>query len=146
MAGLNLSALVPVVEDLILQDTVRITTPAAGPPVFNDDTGEYQIAEGILVYEGRGAVQSAYTNDVAASTPNSHLPWVAETRSRYRMYTPLDAPTATKDAVVTVVTVHEGGDLSLLGRQWRVQDPAVAGTLGVVRITMLDQITSAESP
>ncbi|MFJ7297540.1 DUF6093 family protein [Streptomyces collinus] len=140
MAGLDLSGLVPVVEGLILLDTVRITTPAGGPPVFNAETGQYEVPEGVLVYEGIGAVQSAYTADVTASTPNSNLPWVAETRSRYRMFTPLTAPIAAKDTVVTVVTVHQGGDLSLLGRQWRVQDPAIAGTLGVVRITMLDQI------
>jgi hypothetical protein len=140
MAGIDLSGLVPVVEDLILLDTVRITTPASGPPVFNPVTGEYVYPEGQLVYEGRGAVQSAYTADVTASTPNANLPWVSETRSRYRMFTPLDAPIAAKDTLVTVVTVHTGGDLSLLGRQWRVQDPAIAGTLGVVRITMLDQI------
>jgi hypothetical protein len=140
MAGIDLSGLVPVVEELILLDTVRITTPVSGPPVFNPVTGEYAYPEGQLVYEGRGAVQSAYTADVTASTPNSNLPWVSETRSRYRMFTPLAAPIAAKDTVVTVVTVHAGGDLSLLGRQWRVQDPAIAGTLGVVRITMLDQI------
>lgn len=141
MAGLDLSSLVPVVEGLMLQDTVRISTPAAGRPVFNTGTGQYEHPEGDLVYEGIGAVQSAYTNDVAASTPGTQLPWVSETRSRYRMFTPLTAPIAAKDTVVTVVTVHEGGDLSLLGRQWRVQDPAIAGTLSVVRITMLDQIS-----
>ena len=141
MPGLDLSSLVPIVEDLMLQDTVRITTPASGPPVFNPDSGLYEYPEGVLVYEGIGAVQSAYTADVTASTPNTNLPWVSETRSRYRMFTPLAAPIAAKDTVVTVVTVHEGGDLSLLGRQWRVQDPAIAGTLSVVRITMLDQIS-----
>jgi hypothetical protein len=143
MPGLDLSGLLPVIEGLILMDTVRITTPAAGPPVFNPATGQYEVPEGVLVYEGIGAVQSAYTADVTASTPNSNLPWVSETRSRYRMFTPLAAPIAAKDTVVTVVTVHAGGDLSLLGRQWRVQDPAIAGTLGVVRITMLDQIAGA---
>jgi hypothetical protein len=140
MSGLDLSALVPVVEDLLLQDTVRITSRAAGKQVFNTSTGQYAYPEGDILYEGKGAVQSAASSDASASTPVSNLPWVSETRSRYRMFTPLAAPIAGKDMIVTVVTVHPGGDLSLLGRQWRVQDPAIAGTLGVVRITMLDQI------
>lgn len=140
MAGLDLSGLVPVVEHLILLDTVRITTPASGPPVFDSGIGQYVYPPGQLVYEGPGAVQSAFTSDAAASTPSTNLPWVSETRSRYRMFTPLAAPIAVKDTLVSVVTVHAGGDLSLLGRQWRVLDPAGVGTLAVVRITMLDQI------
>jgi hypothetical protein len=43
--------------------------------------------------------------------------------------------------LVTVVQVHQpGGDLALLNRQWRVQDPGGVGTLGVVRTTAIDQI------
>ncbi|MFF6866642.1 DUF6093 family protein [Streptomyces ardesiacus] len=141
MAGLDLSGIVPVVEDLILLDKVRITSPASGPRVFNPVTGQYTYPEGTVLYEGRGAVQSAYTADVTASTPNSNLPWVAETRSRYRMFTPLAEPVAQKDMIVTVVEVHPGGDQALIGRQWRAQDPSTSGTLGVIRITMLDQIS-----
>lgn len=141
MAGLDLSALVPIVEDLLLQDTVRITGASGGEPVFDPATNQYTYPQGDVHYEGPGAVQSAYTADVTASTPNTNLPWVSETRSRYRMFTPLAAPMAQKDTIVTVLAVHAGGDVSLLGRTWRVQDPSIAGTLGVVRITMLDQIT-----
>lgn len=140
MAGLDLSGLVPIVEDLLLQDVVRITLPTGGEPVFDPATGQYTHPAGDIVYEGRGAVQSAYTADVTASTPNTNLPWVAETRSRYRMFTPLSVPIAEKDTIVTVVSIHPGGDVTLLGRQWRVQDPSIGSTLGVVRITMLDQI------
>ena len=146
MTGLNLSGLVPVVEELLLQDTVRITVPSTGKGVFDQATGKYVYPEPEVVYEGPGAVQSAYTADVTASTPNVNLPWVSETRSRYRMFTPLTAPIAVKDTIATVVSVHEGGDTALLGRSWRVQDPATAGTLGVVRITMLDQISGEEAP
>ncbi|MEU5323005.1 DUF6093 family protein [Streptomyces sp. NPDC021056] len=138
---LDLSGLVPVVEELLLQDTIRISTASGGARVFNPATGEYEYEQPDVVYEGIGAIISAYTNDVAASTPDSVLPWVSETRSRYRLMTPLAAPVARKDMIVEVVAVHAGGDLSLLERKWRVQDPAVAGTLGVVRTTMLDQIT-----
>lgn len=141
MPGIDLSGLVPVVEDLILLDTVRIAEPASGEPAFDPATGLYAYPAGDIAYEGRGAIQSAYTADVTASTPNTSLPWVSETRSRYRMFTPLTVPIAQKDMVVTVVSIHTGGDVTLLGRQWRVQDPATGGTLGVVRVTMLDQIT-----
>jgi hypothetical protein len=41
---------------------------------------------------------------------------------------------------VTVLTVHPAGDAALLGRQWRAQDPGGAGTMGVLRVTALDQI------
>lgn len=145
MAGLDLSGLIPVIEDLILLDTVRIASPAAGQRVFDPATGQYTYPDGEVLYEGRGAVQSAYTADVTASTPDINLPWVAETRSRYRLFTPLDVPVAQKDMIVTVVQVHPGGDLSLLGRRWRVQDPSTSGTLGVVRVTMLDQIAGDTS-
>lgn len=141
MPALDLSALVPVIEEMVLQDTIRISSPSGGARVFNEATGEYEYAQPEVVYEGVGAIISAYTNDVAASTPDSVLPWVSETRSRYRLLTPVDAPIAQKDMIVEVVTVHAGGDLSLLERKWRVQDPAVTGTLMVVRTTMLDQIT-----
>ncbi|MFM9373272.1 DUF6093 family protein [Streptomyces sp. Da 82-17] len=142
MPGLDLSGLVPVIEDLVLLDTVRISTPA-GAPVFDPATGTYTYPAGEVVYEGRGAVQSAMSVDAAASTPGSSLPWPTETRSRYRLLTPLSAPTAAKDTLVTVLSVHAGGDPALLGRRWRVQDPAASGTLGVIRVTLLDQITES---
>jgi hypothetical protein len=54
--------------------------------------------------------------------------------------TPLTAPIAEKDMLVSVIQVHPGGDLALIGRQWRVQDPSNAGTVAVVRVTGLDQV------
>lgn len=141
MPALDLSALGPLLEEMILQDTVRISTASGGAREFNPVTGEYEYEQPDVVYEGIGAIISAYTNDVAASTPDTVQPWVSETRSRYKMLTPVDAPAAKKDMIVEVVTVHQGGDLSLLGRKWRVQDPSVSGTITVVRSTMLDQIT-----
>lgn len=139
MAGLDLSALVPVIEDMILQDTVRFTTPG-GAPVFNPDTGQYEATPGDIIYEGPGAVQIAGTIGGVTSLPAPNLPWVDETRSKYKALTPLSAPIAERDTIVTVVAVHPGGDLSLLGRQWRAQDPSAGGTLGVIRQTTLDQI------
>jgi hypothetical protein len=140
MAGLDLSSVATVVEGLVLLDVVRISRPAAGAPVFNQETGEYVWPSAETVYEGPGAVQAAGTPGGVTSLPGQNLPWIDETRSRYRALTPLSAPTAERDMLVSVVQVHQGGDLALLGRQWRVQDPSIAGTLGVVRITGLDQV------
>lgn len=139
MAGLDLGPIATLVEGMVMLDTVRITRPAGGAPVFNEDTGQYEYPAGGTVYEGPGAVQTASAAEVAA-IPGANLPWAAETRSRYRMLTPLTAPAAEKDMLVTVVAVHAGGDLELLDRQWRVQDPSGAGTLGVARTTALDQV------
>jgi len=139
MPGLDLSSVAAVVEGMILLDTVRFTTPAAGKPVFDPATGRYTYPEGDLLYEGPGAVQSGAMPESAAAAA-ANMPWVNETTSKYRALTPLSAPLAARDTLVTVVAVHAGGDLSLIGRQWRAQDPSLGGTLGVVRITSLDQI------
>jgi hypothetical protein len=139
MPGLNLSGIAAMVEDLILLDIVRFSTPAAGQPVFDTATGRYTYPEGDVLYEGKGAVQSGALPESAAAMVGS-LPWVNETMSKYRAFTPLSAPLAVRDTIVTVVGVHTGGDVSLIGRQWRVQDPSQAGTLGVIRVTSLDQI------
>lgn len=144
MAGLDLSGIATFVESLILLDTVRFSTPAAGQPVFDPETGMYTYPEGDIVYEGIGAVQAASTPGGVTASPMPGLPWVDETNSRYRVLTPLSAPIAERDTIVTVVAVHPGGDIPLIGRQWRAQDPSTAGTLGVVRITGLDQIQQAE--
>lgn len=140
MAGLDLSGIAALVQDLILLDTVRFTTPAAGTPVFDPDTGLYTYPEGDVIYEGPGAVQVSGTSDGVTAMPLPNLPWTDETRSRYKALTPRTAPIAQRDTLVTVVAVHSGGDPTMLGRQWRALDPSVGGTLGVVRITGLDQI------
>jgi hypothetical protein len=145
MAGIDLSGIVTVVEGLVLLDTVRISRPGTGAPVFNQETGEYTAPEAETVYEGPGAVQQAGTPGGVSSLPVANLPWSDETRSRYRAFTPLAAPVAERDMLITVVAVHEnGGDVSLIGRQWRAQDPGIVGTLGVVRITGLDQVQQAQ--
>jgi hypothetical protein len=139
--ALDLTGIAQVVEGLIPWDTVRIAVPAVGTPVFDPATGQYTQPEAETVYEGPGAVQVAGTVGGVSSTPTANLPWTVETRSKYKLLTPLRAPIAEQDWLVTVVQVHQpGGDMSLLGRQWRVQDPSYGGTLGVLRITTLDQI------
>lgn len=144
MAGLDLTGIAALVNGMILLDTVRITRPATGQPVFNPDTGEYTYPDPETVYEGRGAVQTAGTAAEVVAVPSANQPWVAETRSKYRLLTPLSAPVAEKDMLVSVITVHEGGDLALLGRQWRVQDPGGTGTISVVRTTAIDQVQQTQ--
>ena len=138
--ALDLSGITKVVEDLIPWDTIRITNPATGEPVYDPVTNEYTYPEGEAVYEGRGAVQPAGTAAEVVAVPDTNQPWVGETRSKYRLLTPLAAPVAEKDWLVTVLAVHPGGDLALLGRQWRTQDPSGAATMGVVRVTAIDQV------
>ena len=140
MAGLDLSSIATFVEGFLLLDTVRFSTPAAGKPVFDTTTGRYTYPEGDTLYEGPGAVQASGTPGGISALPVANQPWSDETNSKYVALTPLSAPIAERDTIVTVVAVHTGGDLALIGRQWRALDPSVAGTLGVVRITGLDQI------
>lgn len=141
MPALDLSGLIPVIEEMILQDTVRFQAPAGGQPVFDPETGQYEYPDGEVIYEGRGAVQVAGTPGEVTAIPISTTPWVAETTSRYKALTSLAAPIAPRDTIVTVTAVHAGGDTTLIGRQWRATDPSIGGTLGVVRITGLDQVT-----
>lgn len=139
--ALDLTGVTQVVEGLIPWDIVRIAIPATGAPAFDETTGQYTFPEQETVYEDRGAVQVAGTVGGVSSLPVAGLPWSDETRSKYKLLTPLDAPIAERDWLVTVVQVHQpGGDVSLIGRQWRVQDPSFGGTLGVLRVTTLDQI------
>ncbi|MFJ6069051.1 DUF6093 family protein [Streptomyces tendae] len=133
-----LANVAPTVEGMLLLDTVRFAAPG-GPPVFNPDTGQYEASEGAVLYEGLGAVQPGSASGVA-SIPVVGQPWTNETTSNYKAYTPLTAPIAARDTIVTVVAVHEGGDATLVGRQWRANDPSQGGTLGVIRVTSLDQI------
>ena len=107
--------------------------------MFDPDTGQYVYPEGAVLYEGPGAVQSGSLPETASAVVATQ-PWVNETTSKYKAFTPLSAPIAGRDTIVTVVAVHEGGDQTLIGRQWRAMDPSQGGTLGVIRVTSLDQI------
>jgi len=122
----------------LLLDTVRVTLPATGDPVLDPDTGGLTRPEGDLLYEGLGAVQPTAQSEMSAN-PGALQPWTMETRSRYRLLTPLSAPIPPIDALVTVVRVHNPDNTALIGRTWTCQDPGRAGTVEVVRITPLDQ-------
>lgn len=127
------------IETNLLVDTVRIELAPTGKPVLDETTGTLTRPLGDLLYEGPGAVQGGTAQSEISSTPGALQPWTQETRSRYRLMTPLDAPVAPKDAIVTVIQVHNPGNTALIGRSWVCQDPGRAATTEVVRITPLDQ-------
>jgi len=127
------------IEENVLLDTVRIRLPATGDPVLDPDTGELTRPEGEVLYEGPGAVQGGTAQSEISATPGALQPWTQETKSRFRLLTPLTAPIAPKDAIATVVRVHNPANTALIGRSWVCQDPGRAATLEAVRITPLDQ-------
>lgn len=124
--------------DNVLVDTVRIELPATGSPVLDPETGTLTRPAGEQLYEGPGAVQATAQSEMTAA-PGALQQWVQETRSRFRLLTPLDAPIPPKDAIVTVVQVHDPANTALIGRSFTCQDPGRASTIEVVRITPLDQ-------
>ncbi|MDX2999141.1 DUF6093 family protein [Streptomyces scabiei] len=134
------------IEENLLVDIVRIELAATGEPVLDEDTGELTRPTGQILYEGPGAVQGGTAQSEISAIPGALQPWTQETKSRYRLLTPLDAPVAPKDAVVTVLQVHNPANTALIGRTWTCQDPSRAGTVEVVRITPLDQNQHVRQP
>lgn len=141
MRGLDaaLAGVTKWIGDNLLVDIVRIELPAVGKPVLNETTGELERPTPEVLYEGAGAVQGGTAQSEISATPGALQPWAQETKSRYRLFTPLTAPIPPKDAVVTVVQVHNPANTALIGRSWICQDPGRAATVEVVRITPLDQ-------
>lgn len=141
MAGLD-DALAPIaawIEDTLLVDTVRVARPGTGEPVLDEDTGRLTYPARGTVYEGPGAVQATATQAGATAALGATQPWTQETRSPYRLLTPLSAPIPARDDVVTVVAVHDPARAALLDREWVCVDAGAASTVEVVRITGLDQ-------
>jgi hypothetical protein len=130
----------------LLLDTVRVELPATGKPVLDEVTGKLARPDGEILYEGPGAVQGGTAQSEISATPGALQPWVQETKSRYRLMTPLEAPIVPKDAIVTVVQVHDPANTALIGRTWTCQDPSRAATTEVVRITPLDQNQAPGAP
>lgn len=147
MPGLDgiLATAATLIGELVLRDTVRITPPATGDPILNQTTGELEYPAGDPIYEGPGAVQPADASSQLAAHPDALQQWLQETTSRYRLLTPLTAPVAPKDAIVTVVAVHDPANTALVGRSWMCMDVSQAGTLEAVRRTPLDQIRVREA-
>jgi hypothetical protein len=134
-----LASVAALLDDLLLIDTVRIALPAGTDPVLNQTTGQLEYPSGQVLYEGPGAVQPSDASAQLAVAPDATQPWVQETTSRYRLLTPLSAPVAPKDAIVTVIAVHLPANAALIGRSWICTDVGASGTLEAVRRTPLDQ-------
>lgn len=133
--GLTLDAVAPIVESRILVDTIQIFRP--GPEVLNPDTGVYEPGPDVIVYEGFGAVFGAGGPGLVLSLEGQA--YADDTRNRYRLLTPLDAPLASRDDSVRVTVATQ--DPGLMNRNWRVLDISDANTLAVVRTTWLDEVT-----
>lgn len=140
MAGLDaaIAGAVAFIETNVLVDTVRLTLPATGDPVLNETTGKLEYPEGEVLYEGPGAVLPVSGPPLTVVT-DANQPWTGETRSAYKLLTPLSAPVPPKDARVSVIAVHNAANVALIGPIWVCSDPGRAGTVEAVRITPMDQ-------
>ncbi|MCX4858333.1 DUF6093 family protein [Streptomyces canus] len=131
---ISLAALAPVMKRIMV-DTVQIFRP--GPQVLNEDTGVYEPGPDVILWEGLGAVFTAGGPGMVLSLAGQA--YQDDTRDRYRLLTPLEAPLASRDDCVRVT--HATADQGLLGRVWRVLDISDANTLAVVRTTWMDATT-----
>ncbi|MFE2578869.1 DUF6093 family protein [Streptomyces sp. NPDC059378] len=131
---ISLAALRPVVNR-ILVDTVQIFRP--GTPILNEETGEYEPGPDVILYQGVGAVFSQGGPGMVLSLEGQV--YADDTRNRYRLLTPLDAPLGSRDDRVRVTVAVQ--DPGLLNRTWRVLDLSDANSLAVVRTTWLDEFT-----
>ncbi|MFF3659255.1 DUF6093 family protein [Streptomyces olivochromogenes] len=131
---ISLAALAPVMARIKV-DTVQIFRP--GPQVLNEDTGVYEPGPDVIVREGMGAVFSAGGPGMVMSLAGQA--YRDDTRDRYRLLMPLEAPLASRDDCVRAT--HAAQDQGLLNRVWRVLDISDANTLAVVRTTWMDETT-----
>ncbi|WP_282795780.1 DUF6093 family protein [Streptomyces sp. CC224B] len=134
---LDLRYLGPLVEDLVMGDTIQIRR-RSGPSVLNPDTGQLEDPPPRVVYEGPGAVL-----DNAAvpglSLPAAGQPYPDDPKTTYRLLTPPSAPVAARDDTVRVLRAAQ--DPALLGRTWRCVLPGLAASIIAVRVTWLDENT-----
>ncbi|MET9412114.1 DUF6093 family protein [Streptomyces sp. NPDC002935] len=133
--GLTLAAVATIVETRILVDTVEIFRP--GPQILNPDTGVYEPGPDTILYQDTGAVFSQGGPGLVLSLEGQA--YADDTRNRYRLLTPLDAPLASRDDHVRVTVATQ--DPGLLNRTWRVLDISDANSLAIVRTTWLDEST-----
>jgi hypothetical protein len=137
MTGLDLRALMPAMEDMLLLDTIRVTEPSSGGRVLDTSTGELGDAEPAVLYQDAGAI---YPSGVQPpiSAPYALQAWRDNPRSVYRMLTPVSAPLVPRDAVVEVVV--SARDDALVGRTWRALDESLASSQIVLRVTWIQAV------
>ena len=143
MAGLDaaLAGVTRWIESNLLIDTVRITHPGVGEPVYDRETGTKVYPQGDVLYEGPGAVVPSSGTTERAAVPEPSQQWAQQRNQAYFLLTPLGAPPPPEYAVVSVVAVHDPTRTSLLGRTWQCSSSGLASTVEVVRKTPLDQNT-----
>jgi hypothetical protein len=127
--GLSLAAVAPIVETRILVDTIEIFRP--GPEILDPDSGEYVPGPDTIVYQGPGAVFAVGGPGLVLSLEGQA--YADNTRNRYRLLTPLEAPLASREDQVRVTVATQ--DPGLTNRIWRVLDISDANSLAVVRTT-----------
>ncbi|MFJ4010912.1 DUF6093 family protein [Streptomyces sp. NPDC090026] len=142
MTLLDLRALGQFVEELVMGDTVRITR-SAGPPVLNPATGDLEEPPPLIVYEGAGAVLDASAAP-GIIAPVAGQPYEDDPKNPYKLFTPADAPVATRDDTVHVL--RAAYDPALIGRTWRCNQPGQASTIIAIRVTWLDENNPAGAP
>ncbi|MFI9587029.1 DUF6093 family protein [Streptomyces sp. NPDC052236] len=110
--GLTLGAVSELVEKKILTDTVRMYRP--GAPVFNPDTGQYEPGPPVTVYEGPGGVFPEGGPGIVLHLEGQA--YVDDSKSRYKLLTPLAAPVASRADTVAITVA---ADPAAVGRTWR---------------------------
>lgn len=100
-----------------MTDTCRITAPAAGDPVFNPDTGQYDSPEPVTVYEGKCRIPPRGTTSTATARAGEQSFEVGE----YPFDLPLSATDVAPGQTVTYLTAPHNPDL--VGRMFGIVDP-----------------------
>ncbi|WP_329492527.1 DUF6093 family protein (plasmid) [Kitasatospora sp. NBC_01246] len=136
---LDVSPLANLVQELVMGDTVRVERPGADR-VLDERTGQLVDAPRTLVYEGPGAMVGPGSQPIGRVLPTDLLEHVDDPKAGYKLLTPPQAPVPARDDYVTVTAVHQGGDQSLLNRDWRVARTGHGNTMVVVRMTWCDEI------
>jgi hypothetical protein len=119
-------------EEKALTDRVKIFIPG----VFDPDTFE-QLPD-TVIWEGPGAIRPDTRQDLNIRLDDGQGTVVGE-MGAYRLLTPLAAPTAPSDAVVTFTACD---DDAAIGRRWSV-DSVERGSHQVLRTTWLTYETTA---
>lgn len=134
MAGLDLTGLIPGLEQMLLLDTVRVTAPAITSPVLDDSTGQLTQPTGGPVYEGDGCILPV-GNRPPESAPYALKAYMDNPRSVFRLLTPVSAALVPRDAIVEVL--RSARDDALVGPAWRALDASVPASQIVLRETWL---------
>ncbi|MFD9792098.1 DUF6093 family protein [Streptomyces sp. NPDC059070] len=134
--GLTLGGVSAIIESRILTDEVRIYIP--GAVHVDPDTLKETRDPDVVVWEGPGAVLPDRSPDVTLHLADQRYTPIGAA-GRYRLLTPVSAPTAVPQQ--HRVTVLTGKDPDIVGRTWTVLG-VERSTHPVVRTTWLGYETT----